>query len=227
MLVFLLAVLLSLSSGIQTIVLDFQRVTTETGKQEESISGRLYFKQPFWMFVQVQKPLKQIMMSDRRELWIYYPVEKTAFHITTKKDNPPIFVQGILGALKEDFGLEKLGYKLTQHKVLGDTLLTIWEPPADKAKALGKFELYLADSRLVKAFSQSSDGKTKSESIYSNYKKVGNFWIPFEIETKTKDAWRVKQEIIRYKNIKLNSVIPDSLLHFAIPEKIPVKEVKW
>jgi len=227
MMTFLLALLVVISSGLQTLSLDFQRITEETGKPKEVVSGHLYFQQPFWMYVDVVSPVHQIMLSEKRQLLIYYPKEKNAFRIRTKKDNPPIFVQGLLASLKEDYGLEKMGYKLTAHKTLEDTLVTIWSPPKDKAKVLGQFVLKIANNRLVEASTQSANGKTKTISTYRQYVKIGRFSLPQVITTITDDSWHRKKEVLSYRNIRLNISIPDSLLKFTLPKTIPVKELKW
>ncbi len=227
MIAFLLSLLVAISSGIQTLALDFQRITEETGKPKEVISGHLYFQQPYWMYVDVTSPVHQIMLSEKRQLLIFYPESKQAFRIRTKKDNPPIFVQGLLASLREDFGLEEMGYKLTGHKTLGDTLVTIWVPPSDKAKVLGKFTLKIVNNRLVEARTASANGTTQTVSRYSTYKKFGRFWLPLRIATQTGDAWHRKKEVLVYKNVQLNVVVPDSLLRFSIPPKVPVKELTW
>jgi len=223
----LLALLMTVSAGLQTLSLDFQRVTEETGKPKEVVSGHLYFQQPYWMYVNVTSPVHQIMLSEKRQLLIYYPDDKKAFRIRTKKDNPPIFVQGLLASLKEDYGLEEMGYTLTAHKTSGDTLVTIWSPPKDKAKVLGKFVLKIVDNRLVEASTQSANGKTKTISTYRQYVKIGRFFLPQLITTTTDDPWHRKKEVLSYKNIRLNISIPDSLLKFALPKTIPVKDLQW
>ncbi len=227
MISFLLSVLLAVSAGLQTLSLDFQRIMEETGKPRDVVSGHLYFRQPFWMYVDVSSPVQQIMLSQRHQLLIYYPDQKKAFRIRTKKDNPPIFVQGLLASLKEDYGLEELGYTLTGHKTIGDTLVTIWAPPADKAKVLGQFVLKIVNNRLVEARTQSANGKTKTVSTYKQYTQIGRFSLPQHITTVTEDPWHRKKEVLFYKNIRVNEAIPDSLLHFTIPPKIPVKDVQW
>ena len=227
MLTFLLGVLISISTGLQTLSLDFQRVTEETGRPKEVITGHLYFQQPFWMYVNVTAPVHQIMLSEKRQLLIYYPEDKKAFRIRTKKDNPPIFVQGLLASLKEDYGLEEMGYKLTDHKTSGDTLVTIWSPPRDKAKVLGNFILKIVDNRLVEARTASANAKTKTVSYYSQYAKIGRFWLPLKIVTRTGDVWHEKKEVLIYKDVQLNVSVPDSLLRFSIPKHVPVKDVKW
>ncbi len=227
MIAFLLGLLVAISSGLQTLSLDFQRVTEETGKPKEVVTGHLYFQQPFWMYVDVASPVHQIMLSEKHQLLIFYPEQKKAFRIRTKKDNPPIFVQGLLTSLKEDYGLEEMGYTLTGHKTSGDTLITIWVPPKDKAKVLGEFVLKILNNRLVEARTQSANGKTKTVSIYARYVKIGQFALPQEITTVTGDAWHQEKEVLSYKNIRLNVSIPDSLLKFTLPRNIPVKDVQW
>jgi len=227
MIAFLLSFLLAISSGIQTLSLDFQRVTGETGKPKEVIAGHLYFQRPFWMYVDVSSPVHQIMLSEKRQLLIYYPEEKKAFRIRTEKDNPPIFVQGLLTSLQEDYGLEKMGYKLTDHKTLKDTLVTIWTPPQDKKKVLGNFILKIVDNRLVEARTASANGKTKTVSHYSQYAKIDRFRLPLKIVTRTEDPWHEKKEALIYQNVQLNVSIPDSLLRFSIPKNTPVKDVRW
>ncbi len=227
MIALLLSLLVAVSSGFQTISMDFQRITNETGKPQESVSGHLYFQQPFWMYVDVTSPVHQIMLNQKRQLLIYYPESQKAFRIRTKKDNPPIFVQGLLASLSEDYGLEKMGYKLTGHKIRGDTLVTTWSPPPDKAKVLGAFVLKIVENRLVLAQTQTANGQTKTVSRYLNYAKIGRFWLPLKIVTETGDAWHQKKEILIYKNIRLNNPIPDSLLQFSIPEGVTVKDVQW
>jgi outer membrane lipoprotein-sorting protein len=177
--------------------------------------------------VEVDTPLEQVMAITDKVMLIYYPNAKKAFRIKSKNPVPPPFIQTILGAMKEDYGLIKQGYTFIKHEKKGDTLHTYWAPPPKQKKILGTFILGTLSNKLVYAEAQTPDGTPAIKSFYRNHLKFGDSYIPLDISSEYYNESEITREHITFSDVKFNPVIPDRILNFKIPDGIPTKEVEW
>jgi outer membrane lipoprotein-sorting protein len=203
-----------------------ERTLVEHNK-EEIVKGIIYYQAPNNVVVEVHTPLEQIMAITDKVMLIYYPNAKKAFRIKSKNPIPPPFIQTIIGAMKEDYGLIKQGYTFIKHEKKGDTLYTYWEPPSKQKKNLGVFILGTLSNKLVYAEAQIPDGTPAVKSFYQKHLQFGDSYIPLDISSEYYNESDIMREHIIFSDVKFNPVIPDHILEFKIPDGIPVKEVEW
>jgi hypothetical protein len=215
------------SEMLNTFSAQIERTLVEHNK-EEIVKGIIYYQAPQEVFIEVDTPLEQIMAITDKVMLIYYPNAKKAFRIKSKNPIPPPFIQTIIGAMKEDYGLIKVGYTFIKHEKKGDTLYTYWEPPSKQKKFLGIFILGTLSNKLVYAEAQTPDGTPAVKSFYRKHLKFGDSYIPLDISSEYYDKSEIMRgEHIIFSDVKFNPVIPDRILNFKIPDGIPVKEVEW
>lgn len=228
LLIFLLA-LNSLAFGSQapdTLSLKFERKVIQSDSTEV-VEGLAYYQAPNKVFIQVQKPIRQIMIIDGGVMVIYYPVEKKAFRIKAKGPIPMPFIQTILSVMKDDYGLTEMGYTFAEHERKGDTLYTYWNPPRKLKKHLGKFVLGTANGLLVSAEARDPKGKIVAKSFYKKHTKLGEKYFPLEVRSEIYADSNRTEEHVTYSDVKLNVSLPDEVTGFKLPDSIDVKEVEW
>lgn len=217
---------LLLMVGVNTLSLRFEREFGD-GHSKELVKGAMYFQAPEKVVLTVSEPVNQVMVVTPNAMTIYYPDEKKGFHITSKNPIPPPFIQGILAALKEDYGLVELGFELAEHGVKGDTLFTTWTPRKKHKKFLGRFVLGRVGDKVVYAEVKTPDEKYSAKSFYRNHVSFEGKHIPLEIFSITNDESGAKVEHVTYREVQFNTALPDSLINFRVPAGVPVKEVEW
>jgi len=228
----ILILLLTLNSALplnrlpDTISLKFERKVVQKDSTE-IVNGILYYTAPQKAFIEVKSPVKQIMIVDREVLTIYYPAEKKAFRIKSKGPIPLPFVQAILSAMKEDYGLSETGYTLAKHEKKGNILYTYWDPPRNQKKRMRKFILGIENNLLVYAEARSPDEKTVAKSFYKNHIEFNGKHIPLEARSEIREGSKKIEEFVTYSDVKFNGSIPKEVVNFKIPDSVSVKEIEW
>jgi len=70
----------SFCQTIKTISVEFTREYRESNSKE-IIKGKIYYKAPFKTVIKIKYPINQWMILEDKEMIIYYPDDKKAFHI--------------------------------------------------------------------------------------------------------------------------------------------------
>ena len=81
---------------LEALSLDFTRDVTENEKMERIVGTLHYDTKSARVVVEVNEPLKQIMVVKDKVLEIYYPVEKQAFRFISQGRIPLPFVESII-----------------------------------------------------------------------------------------------------------------------------------
>lgn len=217
------------AAPLKTLSLDFKRELTENNKTEEIIGTLHYDVKAARVVVEVKKPLQQIMIAKDKVLEIYYPVEKQAFRFLSEGRIPLPFVESIIQTTQAEYGLTALGYTLDKHNVVDKVLFTHWNPPEKAKDKLGPIILGMQDDKLISAEIKNPKGQIIARSTYKNHHKLGNYYVPMTVTSNTygEKSKVVQQEIIEYRNPKVNVDPRNELLNFTIPESINVKVIKW
>ena len=232
MYIIVLILLLALNSvahgeqKLDTISLKFERKVVQDDSTE-IVKGVVYYQAPLKAFIEVQEPVKQIMLVDGEVMLIYYPVEKKAFRIKAKGLIPMPFIQNILSIMKDDYGLTETGYTLTKHERKGDTLYTYWAPPRKLKKHLGKFILGTANGVLVYAEAKNPKGKTAAKSFYKKHIELAGKQFPLEVRSEIFGGPKRTEEFVTYSEVEFNISLPDRVTSFKLPDSVPVDEVEW
>lgn len=211
---------------LDTISLKFERKVVQDDSTE-IVKGIAYYQAPLKVFIEVNEPVKQIMVVDGEVMLIYYPVEQKAFRIKAKGLIPMPFIQNILSIMKDDYGLTETGYTLTKHERKGDTLYTYWTPPRKLKKYLGKFILGTADGVLVYAEAKNPKGKTAAKSFYKKHIELAGKQFPLEVRSEIFGGPKRTEEFVTYSEVEFNISLPDRVTSFKLPDSVPVDEVEW
>ncbi len=228
LLIFLIANVLQ-AAPLKTLSMDFTRELTENNKTEK-ITGTLHYDvNTARVVVEVDKPLKQIMVAKDKILEIYYPEEKQAFRFISQGRVPLPFVESIIQTTQAEYGLTAIGYSLNRHDVVDTVLYTYWNPPDKSKETLGSIVLGMRDDKLISAEVKNPKGIIIARSIYQNHSKIGINYIPMTVTSSTYGAKSIviQHEKIVYSNPKVNLEIPNPILKFTIPDSVEVKEIKW
>ena len=217
------------AAPLKTLSLDFTRELTENNKTER-IAGTLHYNvKVSRVVVEVNRPLKQIMVVKENVLEIYYPVEKQAFRFISEGRVPLPFVESILQSTQAEYGLAAIGYTLDKHDVVHEVLYTYWAPPQKAKDKLGPVILGMHDDRLISAEVKDPKGRMIGRSRYANHSKIGTSYIPMTITASTygEKSEVLQHEKVIYSNPQANMETPNPIMHFTIPESVEVKEIKW
>lgn len=228
----LLALLIALNIALptyklpDTISLKFERKVVQK-ESTEIIKGTAYYQSPNRVFLEVDYPLKQIMIVDKSLLTIYYPLDKKAFRIKSKGLIPMPFIQAILSAMKDDYGLAEIGYTLKKHEKRGNMLCTFWDPPKAQKKRMGSFILGTENSLLTYAEALDPNGKTVIKSFYKKHIDFNGKHFPLESHSEIKDGAKINEEYVIYSDVRFNAALPNDVINFKIPDSIPIREIEW
>lgn len=217
------------ATPLKTLSLDFTRELTENDKTEH-IAGTLHYNvKTARVVVEVNQPLRQIMVVKGKVLEIFYPIEKQAFRFISEGRIPLPFVESIIQSTQAEYGLTAIGYTLDRHDVVEKVLYTYWAPPKKGKDKLGTIILGMHDDRLISAEVKNPKGHIIGRSRYQNHTKIGVNYIPMTATSSTYDekSQLLQHEQIVYDNPQVNTNPPSTLLNFTIPESVEVKEIKW
>jgi len=220
--IFILSAVLILN----TFSIEFEREYVEC-YSKEVVKGIIYYQAPTKVIIKVDKPIDQVIVLSKGTMTIYYPNEKKAFRIKTKRPFSIPFVEAFFGAMKENYGLTELGYTLLRHEIKRDTLYTYWDPPKKAKKILGQFTLGFVKNRLVYAEAKNADGKPTTRIQYRNHIQHGAIYFPLEIITIRYTKTDTTFEKTVYKNPQFDKPLPPQIIDFKIPHGIKVKEIEW
>jgi outer membrane lipoprotein-sorting protein len=231
MLVYLILLFFSnpqIPQKVETLSLEFKQVLTDN-ETKQITEGLIYYQAPARVFVEIRKPLKQIIDINEHVMIVYHVDRKKAFRFTSEKVIPPAFVMSLLNSMKPDYGLSEAGYKLVKHEKRAHLLRTYWLPPQPKQKLLRELILDIDGDKLVYAKMVSHDGKTVTHTDYQNHLKSEQFQLPTQIHTQTviqKESKTIHDEWIYYSHVNINGILPESVLNFNLPEDVVIKEVQ-
>ena len=217
------------AAPLKTLSLDFTRESTENGETER-IAGTLHYDvQAARVVVEINQPIKQIMIVKDNVLEIYYPVEKQVFRFISQGRVPLPFVESIIQSTQAEYGLTAIGYTLDKHAIVDKVLYTHWKPPEKAKDKLGVVILGMHEDRLISAEIKNPEGYIIGRSRYQNHSKIGINYIPMEVTSSTYGA---KSEILQHEQIvyskpQVNTKTPHPMLNFVIPESVEVKEIEW
>jgi outer membrane lipoprotein-sorting protein len=225
-LILTLNTVLPISQMPDTISLKFERKTVQNNTTE-TVKGIAYYKAPHRVYIEVQQPLKQIMIVEEDALTIYYPAENKAFHIKSKGPIPMPFIQAILSAMKDDYGLSEIGYNLTKTEKKENMLYTYWDPPKEHKKQMGRFILGTENSLLNYAEALNPKGKTVIKSFYQKHIEFKGKHFPLEARSEIFEGSKQTEEYVTYSDVKFNVSLPQEVISFRLSDSVQVKEIEW
>jgi len=179
------------------------------------------------MAIQVTTPVCQWLVSQKNSLLIYYPDDKYAILIPMPRAMTFSFFQVFMGAMSEDFGLTQFGYSLKNNTVQNDTLITVWTPPQRATPEVGDFTLKYLGDKIVQAELQNSTGTIVSVSHLSDHVQYKTYLFPCDIRTYRYTDIDTTFEHIVFIDPQFNVIIPDSILHFRLPDDVEVQQEEW
>jgi hypothetical protein len=211
---------------IQTLEIGFEKNIYKK-HDEESVSGRIYYRFPDHVCMIINDPVDQWIFSGIDSMVIYYPMDSLAFKFKTMFPVTFPFFQAFLGIVQEDYGLSSIGYTLTEHSMDDSLLTTIWSPPEEAPDEVGMFILTYSRDKLIYAEYKMRDGKVLSRTHYRNHIEHGVYFFPMEIEKFQYTPKDTIRETITYCDPHFNCTLPDSLMNFQIPSHVITEHIAW
>jgi hypothetical protein len=191
------------------------------------VSGLFCFFDGRKTYFDIRYPLHQIMFIENNILLIYYPESGKAFRLQSASPVALPLIPGLLSAIRPDYGLSLIGFKVLEQKMHGDTLVTSWSNPkaADK---LGRFELSQCGDRLISSRYFSPDSLNYTRTLFDGYGAPrGGYSFPASIRTTIRTGGTVSTERVFLRDLVINGTIPRDALEFKIPDNVKVIKKKW
>ena len=228
MLIYLfLLTLLQTASPFQTLCVRFAREFTDAAGNKDASKGIVYFRENDRLVVRVYDPINQVMVLTGKTMTIYYPDQKKAFEVQAETPFELPFVSTITAPNHPNYGLTEMGYQLEKTERNGDTLTSLWRPPANARKVVGMFKLVECRRMLLYAQSFKPNGQISTTALFSNYEKCGSMTIALDVTTYNHRSSGTETEIIHFEKPEFDTAIPDSILNFKIPPDTPMKHIQW
>ena len=203
--------------------MDFTRYAYENNRVD-TVKGQLWYYPPRHIALLVSAPMEQRMFLDSNQMILYYPKEKKAFRFRSKREFAMPFFQAFLSA-REGKTSPQGGFTLKQNVEKGDTLFSLWDPPAKSRKAVGSAKVGLVKGRLAVSELSDPQGKLLARSLFRNYQIRNGMAFPMEIEIQSFKTPGVEKTF--FENLKSQSALPPEIRDFQIPSDATVREVEW
>jgi hypothetical protein len=192
----------------------------------DSTRGEFYYLGGSNMFIEVHEPIHQIMTFTKKAMTLYYPESKKAFRF--KSSNPMILplVPGLKTAIRADYGLIEMGFKLADQEMHGDTLISYWFHPKMREN-LGAFKIVEVNDRLAYTEYEIPSLSIRNITTFSDHLDVSGMIFPTTIVSDISNAESFVIEKVKLWDLQANLTIPDHILTFSIPKDVDIVEKKW
>lgn len=211
---------------LQSVEIEFQRIN-ESSSGVDTTAGVIYYMTPDDLKLHVTVPLNQWMIFKEGGLDIYYPDDRLVYRVSTRTPTALPFFQAFVGVIKEDYGLTAMGYEMANYTSRGDTLETVWNPPAMAEKTFGSYRLNFVDDKIIYAELSDAEGNVTARSTYSDHLKFGAVWFPMMLRTVRYLESDSTTEKVIYSNPQFNKELPAEIRDFHIPDNVNIIETEW
>lgn len=203
----------------------FERIFDD-GQSVDSINGEFYYFDHSKIFFDIKYPLHQIMIIDNKITIIFYPSSRKAFRLESANPIVLPLIPGLIAAIKSDYGLSDIGFKLLNQEIKGDTIITFWSHPELKEK-IGNYEIAEVNDHLVYSIYEAPDGLASNKTNFSKFISAKGFDFPTKIESEIYSRERYALEKVTLDDVEVNETIPAKISNFKIPESVQIEEKKW
>jgi hypothetical protein len=192
----------------------------------DSVRGEFYYLGGSNMFIEVHEPIHQIMTFAKKAMTLYYPESQKAFRF--KSSNPMILplVPGLKTAIRADYGLIEMGFKLADQEMHGDTLISYWVHPKMREN-LGAFKIVEVNDRLAYTEYEIPSLSIRNITTFSDHLEISGMIFPTTIVSDISNAESFVIEKVKLWDLQANLTIPDHILTFSIPKDVDIVEKKW
>lgn len=199
-----------------------------------TVNGEVYYQKTGGMMVtHFTKPFETITITNSNgELKVYDPKANTVMQsqgYDLSSDNS--FFYYFLSGKTQDMGLKAAGFKLGSTKIEDKLVITNWTPPQQLMSEISKAEVVHENHHPIFMAFYNAKGKMMEKIYYTNYQKVEDIHIPFNITEFQYDG-KGDSTISRrlYSNVKTNMQVNNTYLNYRIPSNAkvlnPVKDKK-
>ena len=116
-----------------------QESTIKTMEITDFASGRLYVRYPGMMRWEYQKPERQIIVTDAKQLWIYRPQD----NLVMTGSAPVFFRDGKGASFLSDIGLIRKKFKIALAQAEGEYLYELKLTPIERTLNVSEIRLYI------------------------------------------------------------------------------------
>jgi outer membrane lipoprotein-sorting protein len=215
-----------LNNSFQSIIAYFEY--EKNGNAYSEITKGLFFYSPEKIWLRITSPIVQYMDVTENSLIIYYPLSRKAFSISCDKGIAPPFISPFLGSLQKDFGLSKYGYRLDKYETRKDTIVSYWSPPPKTEIEMGQAIIKTKNDNIVCVITLNPYKQTEIRVVLENFAHAtGKLFFPQIIHTIKNISGEKVNERTSLANLSFNTTIPDSILHFQVPDDAVVEDIEW
>ena len=161
-------------------------------------------------------------------MMIYYPQNGKAFRVRSRQKIEMPIIPQFLMALKMDYGLADLGYRLEEHAMRSDTLETVWRSGLKIGNSGGKAVLRSAGDRLLSMEMKNGAGQTVSRVEFDNFTRIpSGGWFPRKLVMWKKSPDQFSREVVTLESVRFDEALPDSIKNYRIPPGAQIEEKEW
>jgi len=204
--------------GVEKIGLKMTRRVNKNNVTQTVVS-KIYYSLDGTMVTYYPSPNELYVVNNSRgELKIYNPntnevFQSINFALSSENSNIYYFFQG----KGEDMGLSKLGFKLSESKLDGELLISIWTAPMEMQKSFSSIELVNKESKPIFLGYKDRKGKFIKKVYFYDFTSIRNIDVPqsiTEIDYTEGDSIISKTVL---SDFFLEGEELDRFLHFKIP----------
>jgi len=190
------------------------------GTEADSISGTFCVETPLWIYMDVQRPVRQVFTYRADTLLIYYPEENRGFLVypSTPLDLPLMKVLWPLG-ISELGLLEKFGYRLTGTSSSAGVVSSTWS-------CRGSTLTVTAEDGLMTGVKMQAR-KTTRTVVFSDYTRLGDVALPCRIEERSEEAGRTSLTRVTLSGLEELDAAPPEMRDFGFPDGCEVQVTRW
>lgn len=211
---------------IKSACVDFEQFRND-GNPPAVAEGTIYLSETGNITVNIRKPKSQWIISEENDLIFYYPADREAVVIEGGFVNMFPSFRAFVDALQDDYGLTGLGYTIIGHRIIGDTLVTHWQPPRYAKPILNECVLSFVDNKISLVELKGEDGSTLVKSAYEDYFQWGASFLPLQISTTRYLYQDTIVERFVFSNVQLNLKLPAEIENFRMPGDTRIRRIKW
>ncbi|MBI5192404.1 MAG: DUF4292 domain-containing protein [Nitrospirae bacterium] len=228
MISFLISTLIPITFFFNTLTTNFERTVIENNK-EEITKGVIYYQSEQKITVEIQYPVKQVLIFHKNKLELFYPDKNKVLILSSESSFPLAFLYNFLYALKEDFGLSEIGYKVKNHEFKNNIIYTNWVLSVNNSDKEENYYFIIGKEKemIVSAESKNSKGQLLHKIEFKNHVKLDKKYFPSEIISvyNNESGKESTKEIVKFSEIEINKKIPDKIFNFKIPLDAKIEEL--
>ena len=124
----------------------------------------------------------------------------------------------LLEGKMSDFGLEKLGFKVSKVERQDSLVISTWDPPWLARKLLGKVRVATHKGRLFGVIFYTPDDSVRVKQFYEDYRPIKGLYFPHRIVQFAYQAGKETIQVTTYRHVVIDEKGHDRWYDFQLPD---------